>query len=250
MYANIYILSDAQRAEPQHRVSHPKFVINPHSIGHWFLHRHFFYQLRYFGSFVWILWSFRALFGILFWLNPFEFLVHLKKHQHLFIDSDPKYDGWCWYMWVIPFLNSLNCWTLPALKSLGLFENSILALLFAKYVIKFSTLCSLFHRNLVLAVTVLLLLVLVLAKSSSESHVYLWKSTHANAKIIFNPRLKFQLGLRKSGWNAKCNTKIKTVDFRDIMEWNISPDTTSKFQHRAEIFHVMSPLVIVTKFHF
>ena len=62
------------------------------------------------------------------------------------------------------FLTSSYCWTLSALKSL--FENSVLALQFAKHLIKFSTICSLSHRNLVLAVTVLLLLVLLLAKST------------------------------------------------------------------------------------
>ena len=36
--------------------------------------------------------------------------------------------------------------------------------------------------------------------ASLGSHVYLWKSTHAHAQIIFNPGLKFQLCLWKPGW--------------------------------------------------
>ena len=48
----------------------------------------------------------------------------------------------------------------------SLFENSILALQFAKHLVKLFTFCSLSHGNLVLAVAVLFLLVLLLAKST------------------------------------------------------------------------------------
>ena len=123
-----------------------------------------------------------------------------------FNDSSPKYDGWCSYMWAIPFLTSSYCWTLSTLNSL--FENSILALHFAKHYIEFSTFCSLSHQNLVLAVTVLLLLVLLLAKPiityslvSEAMFIYekIFMRTH---KLFWTPSWSFSLAFENWAGNS------------------------------------------------
>ena len=53
--------------------------------------------------------------------------------------------------------------------------------------------------------------------ASFGSHVYLWKSTHVQVQIIFNPELTFQLGYRKPGWKfkpwGKLSPRLKILSF-------------------------------------
>ena len=139
---------------------------------------------------------------------------------------------------------------LPHTAELCLYWNPYLRIPF--WPSKFSTFCSLSHWNLVLAVTVLLLLVLLLAKSTitsllvSEPMFTYEKVLMRTCKLFSTPGWSFSSAFENRAENSSPGVnsalgwkfyyvirKLKTVDFCDIMEWNFSPDTLSKFQPRA-----------------
>ena len=166
---------------------------------------------KYFGSFFSILWFFRAFFGILFWLNPLEILIHLRKHQNLMTLVQNMMVGihTCetFLFWLSHTAELCLHWGL-----IREFHFRVVVCLTSYQIFYFLFFirpkpCT--GSNIILAASVTVSKVNINVFTSFRTHVYLCKSTHAHVQVIFNPQLKFQLGYRKPGWKFQSPGQIQ-----------------------------------------